>query len=66
MTLREGGFDWIDKKDGSWDIYTTDRKIAHITQNSTGYWHVVSDPDHTFPDSGELIRIVDRGLHPGF
>ncbi|WP_308465632.1 hypothetical protein [Rathayibacter soli] len=64
MTLK-GDFDWIELQDGTVDIYTRDRKIAHIAQGDRG-WHVASDPAHQFDDVEVLLRLIDRGQRDGF
>ncbi|WP_374009890.1 hypothetical protein [Leifsonia sp. LS-T14] len=64
MTL-QGKFDWIELQDGTFDIYTSDRKIAHIARGDRG-WHVASDPDHQFEDVGSLLNNIDSGRRDGF
>ena len=65
MAMRDG-FDWVNNNDGTWDIYTTDRKIARITKNSKGQWHSLSDLEHAFDEADVLIRLLDRGVRDGF
>lgn len=61
----KGDFDWIELDDGTWEIYTRDRMIAHIAKGDRG-WHVASDPAHTFGDADTLLRLIDRGQRDGF
>lgn len=63
--VERGGYDWIDMGDGTWEIYSRDRKIAHIAENANG-WHIASDPGNTFPDYGMLLRNVEAGRRDGF
>lgn len=60
-----GSYEWIDTCDGSWDVYVQERKIANVRQNSGGYWFVTSNPDSTFADGLELIRMLDGSSNIG-
>jgi hypothetical protein len=64
MTVR-GGYDWIDRSDGSWDVYSGDQKIANLRQNSGGYWYVTSDPGTLSADGLELARLIHLGKRIG-